>query len=446
MKMLKKHYEKFIFILLLLISVILFGLQVLSVIEEQPQRENFVAREDYQKMDFKGNMYNNEIHFADKSGVTLNKNRKAAAPDKKENKDKKAADSKKIMVEEPNLGIDFLKPPVLVKCPSTSKDQQHFIPITDFPLDEKAIGKKKCSYCNTPLDHIPPEQIVKVEDKSLKDTDNDGIPDDEEIRVGLDPQNPNDAEKDLDKDGFSNLEEYRLKTVINNPKSRPSYATKLFVKEVKETPIGITVSRFINDRDKKSTGKWSVQFESTTLIKRKTPKGRDRITKRSHRVKVGNDLKKPDGKVYTLESITPRFDSKEGGEETNVSIVTLVLKTTDANAPVVKYTATIGQQFIDPKKEVAYELDIPIDDRKEIKVMTGDKFSIGNVETGIDTFVTVSAENAPEAQKNEDRMKARLEMQSTKGAVYFDVKTRSTNMGKDMQEPGMEPGKSIRRF
>jgi hypothetical protein len=49
------------------------------------------------------------------------------------------------------------------------------------------------------------------------DTDGDGIPDDVEIQLGLDPRNAVDAQEDLDRDGLTNLQEYLLGTDIRNP-------------------------------------------------------------------------------------------------------------------------------------------------------------------------------------------------------------------------------------
>ena len=41
-----------------------------------------------------------------------------------------------------------------------------------------------------------------------RDTDGDGIPDTWELRYGLNPDDPRDAEIDVNGDGLSNLEEY----------------------------------------------------------------------------------------------------------------------------------------------------------------------------------------------------------------------------------------------
>lgn len=49
------------------------------------------------------------------------------------------------------------------------------------------------------------------------DSDGDGIPDEEELRLGMDPNNPADAQLDEDHDGLTALEEYRAGTDPHNP-------------------------------------------------------------------------------------------------------------------------------------------------------------------------------------------------------------------------------------
>ena len=49
------------------------------------------------------------------------------------------------------------------------------------------------------------------------DTDGDGIPDAEEIRLGLNPNNPVDAFEDVDRDGLTNLQEFQQGTNFGNP-------------------------------------------------------------------------------------------------------------------------------------------------------------------------------------------------------------------------------------
>lgn len=51
------------------------------------------------------------------------------------------------------------------------------------------------------------------------DTDGDGISDEDEIRLGLNPQNPVDAQEDFDRDGLTNLQEHQRGTDLRNPDS-----------------------------------------------------------------------------------------------------------------------------------------------------------------------------------------------------------------------------------
>jgi hypothetical protein len=50
--------------------------------------------------------------------------------------------------------------------------------------------------------------IVQIEQKEKTDTDQDGLPNEWEVRYSLDPSDSSDAQKDLDKDSYSNLDEY----------------------------------------------------------------------------------------------------------------------------------------------------------------------------------------------------------------------------------------------
>ena len=44
--------------------------------------------------------------------------------------------------------------------------------------------------------------------KALKDTDNDGMPDEWEVKYGLNPKDASDAVKDCNGDGYTNIEKY----------------------------------------------------------------------------------------------------------------------------------------------------------------------------------------------------------------------------------------------
>jgi len=52
---------------------------------------------------------------------------------------------------------------------------------------------------------------------NIVDSDADGIPDDVELRYGLNPTNAADAQMNLDGDGRTNLDEWRSGTALNDP-------------------------------------------------------------------------------------------------------------------------------------------------------------------------------------------------------------------------------------
>lgn len=429
MKLLKKHYEKFIFISLLFLFLILFGLQL--GVGSDNESDTFVlppARVNHQKLDLSSEEYNIE--------ATLKKLVKklsiSVVKDGEKDKDGKKAGEKNKVAQ---LKIDVITPPVLAKCPKG----EHLIPVTDFPSDKSELKKKKCSFCSSPLEYIPPEQIAVVDPEiSTKDSDNDGIPDADEVKLGLDPNNGGDAGIDTDEDGFTNVEEYRSKTDIKDPKSRDSYAKKLSVKDIKESRIGIRVARIQNDKNEKDVSKWSVQFDSVTKIKR----GKSvRETRRTLKVpRVGRELKKAglSGEDYILEKIIPKFDDNQGNRE-NVSTVVLKRKRDG-----LIFEAKNGEDFIDPRKEVTYELNLSFDTRKEIKVTTGQEFQIGNENTGIDRFVTISAVRKLDEKEAENRMTAKVKNVDRESVE--DVKTRRTDITGDMEPMPVEPQRTIKRF
>jgi hypothetical protein len=60
-----------------------------------------------------------------------------------------------------------------------------------------------------------------------KDSDSDGMPDEWEVKHGLNPHNANDASLDRDKDGYTNIEEY-LNSVVDIKNVTPGQNKKPF--------------------------------------------------------------------------------------------------------------------------------------------------------------------------------------------------------------------------
>jgi hypothetical protein len=99
------------------------------------------------------------------------------------------------------------------------------------------------------------------------------------------------------------------------------------------------------------------------------------------------------------------------------------------------------------KKEVTFEVDLSIANKKEITLKIGDVFELGNAQTGIDKFEVISAERNHEEKNAEDRMKAKIK-NVDKGTVE-DIKTRQviSDMKEDVPEPEpKQERKNIKRF
>lgn len=90
---------------------------------------------------------------------------------------------------------------------------------------EKACGRpipadsEACPFCKVK------QNVVKVE----ADADHDGLPNEWEVKYGLNPNNPKDATLDSDGDGFTNLEEFQAKTDPKDKESHPDYLDSVVV-------------------------------------------------------------------------------------------------------------------------------------------------------------------------------------------------------------------------
>lgn len=98
-------------------------------------------------------------------------------------------------------------------CPTKCPEAKHCDRSEDCESGLQCVSSacKKCLENDKNCNGIPDDQEVTA----IKDTDGDGIPDEWEIKNGLNPNDPKDAGLDNDKDGLTNLEEYKHNTNPN---------------------------------------------------------------------------------------------------------------------------------------------------------------------------------------------------------------------------------------
>lgn len=105
--------------------------------------------------------------------------------------------------------------------------------------------------------HAEEAERQRAEDE--KDRDDDGIPNDEETKYGMDPDDPNDVRYDNDGDGFGNLFEIRNGFRPDDPKNHPPLWWRLQIKDIRRIEL---TTRFmaLNDNASSDKSTWLLQF------------------------------------------------------------------------------------------------------------------------------------------------------------------------------------------
>ncbi len=211
------HYEKIILAVLLILFVGLLYFQLSIIQNAQHQKVDDIVNKQDPAPDFKKIDYSKEHRFQESVVFTDALQwdewiRDTASPsDTQKDKSIKIAEDKS----------DMMTPIPLAVCPHCSK----LVRASDFPQKgEKKEGK--CQACGkTLMPRLSDRQVElnQVEVEENTDKNNNGIPDEWEMKYKLNAT----EDEDPDKDGFTNLEEYKAKTDPRNAASHPLYVTKI---------------------------------------------------------------------------------------------------------------------------------------------------------------------------------------------------------------------------
>lgn len=152
----------------------------------------------------------------------------------------------------------------------------------------------KCPWCKT---DTKPELIVAV---GAGDKDGDTISDQDEIKIGLNPEDPNDVNLDKDEDGFMNIDEYKADTDLSDPNSHPSVINrcKLHPKIRLTTYYPITLS-YLTVGDEKDKKTWDIYGDIIVNRRKKSifKRVNDKISEIGYTI---TDVGKDDGKEFII--------------------------------------------------------------------------------------------------------------------------------------------------
>jgi hypothetical protein len=262
----------------------------------------------------------------------------------------------KARVDKDNIYTDLMIPYKCSRCPNPDCDK--VIPNDYFwgPLD----NPRHCPLCNTVLER----PILRPDDdddekKDGLDRDNDGIPTVTEIKVGLDPDNPDDALYDMDGDGFPNVFEYKQDTNIKSAASSPPLYMRLQLIEFRETLLPYKLKTVVTNNSK-DPEKWDVQINyinSNGTIK----------TKFEY---LGSSIKM-DKVNYTIIKIEPNFkEERHGGTIVKIDKSKITLESIDKK---YKITMQVDQDVYSPKPKAVID---DLGDDKQYIVAAGDSILI----------------------------------------------------------------------
>ena len=415
MTFLKKHYEKILLALFLVIFVIALFYQI-DIIRGAGE----VTKKDLELKEMTANYKSQQVDFAAnkfKIAPLFMKGSSWAGSTARNKQDK--------------YFTDLLLPFKMVRCPHCEKI---------LALWSLMNAPHECLFCHGELkepDHVRATKTFKIVDDGNPDTDSDGggVPDMTEKKYGMKPETPDDDTADMDGDGFGNSYEYLKGTKLNDAKSHPPMYLRLYLKELVKNKLNFTLKNIIIQGTNKAD--WDIQIN---FGKKKT--GFFWL----------EDMMKVDNREYSIISLDAKsIKIKDGNIEKIKTDGHIKIKSADGKEIV---TAVIGKEVFSPNPR-AIIMDEGTDRKYSMNI--GDVIEIGTKKTGITRYKVTDINSAKGteavtimdlADKKIYHFNKMLEMPPIK-------KERTSNLGDGEMDPGMQsmdgmpaempPGRSSRR-
>lgn len=347
MSFLKNHYEKIILTILLIFfvgSLVYLIIQILNSRTITPDMLRLPKKNpDYKKIDFENQTYNVLKNMASQQQwiVTAARN------------------------PEDKFWSDFMIPFRASRSPYGKKV------IVPFYYFSKENGINKDPFTGQPL---PPPMVIET--VVPKDRDNDGISNDDEKELGLNPDEPTDALADMDGDGFSNIEEYKIdKLFVNDATKHPPLVKRLYVVNIVKSKIPIKLKKVrAVGQDKKD---WEIHAEvyEKGRWRSKFPKYKD-VLNIGGRNYTLTDIENKKDKIFdkTLNAWTEKDSSSIFLEDNN-------------SKDIIK--AEVGEPVFAPRMKVVLQ-DVLTEKKYQLSV--GDSFTLGNEAQGLEKYKIATAD------------------------------------------------------
>lgn len=386
MQFLKRHYEKMILavLLLLFIASLVYLIQIMESTNDVTKADlNIPTRApDYEETDFAKEAFTTKNIFMKDTQWNISEARDPA--------DKSFT--------------DLINPFECARCPHCGR----IVPLRDFKEEPH-----KCPVCNgelkKPFDRPPPPPPPPPGEG---DADGDKILDIIEDKLGLNKNDPEDGSYDMDNDGFTNAFEYKFfgtatgSAAINNPKIHPPMYMRLHVVALRKTLLDVILKKVV------PAGTKGDEFDIQLAV----DNGQKTL------FKVLNDKVPLDKKQYEIVKVIPKFTKlQQGSVIVEKDESRIVLNSVDG-----KYTLEmkVGDPVYSPNPKAIVK-DDGIDE--ELALDENDILAMGTEKTGITRYKVTKIDIEKENVELKDL--------TSKGSKLYTI-TKTPQMPKPLRKGG----------